>query len=278
MAMAYAPARLASGHVEPWLLLVQAGWLVALAAAAAAVVRPRRAPAAGGRRMSGAVLATRARCAAPSPMRWPTGARSGCRSAPMVVNDLAWVVFWVIFFHAVATVRGWDADRVLLLLAVLCTSARASSSACCPTAGASAELVADGALDEVLALPVAPLPHLLVRRVDTVNLGDVAFGLVLFAVAGAPDPAAHPVYVAGTLASAVLLTGFLVATGSLVFFTGRRESADLGLNAVLLLAVLPGRRLRGGDEGAALHRGPGRLRQRRACGAGRRLRPQATPP
>ena len=30
MAMAYAPARLASGHVEPWLLLVQAGWLVTL--------------------------------------------------------------------------------------------------------------------------------------------------------------------------------------------------------------------------------------------------------
>lgn len=31
MAMAYAPARLASGHVEPWLLLVQAGWLAVLA-------------------------------------------------------------------------------------------------------------------------------------------------------------------------------------------------------------------------------------------------------
>ena len=28
--MAYAPARLASGHVEPELLVVQAGWAVAL--------------------------------------------------------------------------------------------------------------------------------------------------------------------------------------------------------------------------------------------------------
>jgi ABC-2 type transport system permease protein len=37
MVMAYAPARLAAGHVEPWLLLVQAGWLVVLAAAAGAV-------------------------------------------------------------------------------------------------------------------------------------------------------------------------------------------------------------------------------------------------
>ena len=30
LAMAYAPSRLASGHFEPWLLLVQAGWLVVL--------------------------------------------------------------------------------------------------------------------------------------------------------------------------------------------------------------------------------------------------------
>jgi len=37
MAMSYAPARLASGHLEPWLLLVQAGWVVVLAALAGAV-------------------------------------------------------------------------------------------------------------------------------------------------------------------------------------------------------------------------------------------------
>lgn len=33
--MAYIPARLGSGHVEPWLLVVQLGWLAALLAAAA---------------------------------------------------------------------------------------------------------------------------------------------------------------------------------------------------------------------------------------------------
>lgn len=39
MAMAYAPARLASGHFEPWLLLVQIGWIAALALVAATVFR-----------------------------------------------------------------------------------------------------------------------------------------------------------------------------------------------------------------------------------------------
>ncbi|HUP84833.1 MAG TPA: ABC-2 family transporter protein [Acidimicrobiales bacterium] len=37
MAMAYAPSRLASGHVEPWLLLVQAFWFVVLSALAVGV-------------------------------------------------------------------------------------------------------------------------------------------------------------------------------------------------------------------------------------------------
>ena len=37
MAMAYAPARLASGHLDPQLLVVQLAWLAVLAGAAAAV-------------------------------------------------------------------------------------------------------------------------------------------------------------------------------------------------------------------------------------------------
>jgi viologen exporter family transport system permease protein len=37
--MAYVPARLASGHVEPWLLLLQAFWAVALLACAGGVFR-----------------------------------------------------------------------------------------------------------------------------------------------------------------------------------------------------------------------------------------------
>jgi ABC-2 type transport system permease protein len=38
-AMAYVPGRVASGHFEPWLLLVQVGWIVVVVAIAAAVFR-----------------------------------------------------------------------------------------------------------------------------------------------------------------------------------------------------------------------------------------------
>ena len=48
--MAYAPARLASGHFEPWLLVVQLAWIAVLAVAAVAVFRvgERRLQAVGG--------------------------------------------------------------------------------------------------------------------------------------------------------------------------------------------------------------------------------------
>ena len=29
----------------------------------------------------------------------------------MVVNDLAWIVFWVLFFDRVGSLHGWDSDR-----------------------------------------------------------------------------------------------------------------------------------------------------------------------
>jgi len=156
----------------------------------------------------------------------------------MILNDLAWVAFWLLFFHAVPGVRGWDARRVLLLYAVLTTAAGLAlglTSNC----RRIPQLVSGGALDDILTLPVAPLRHLLVRRVDPVNLGDGLFGVVLFAVTGHPTPARIAGYVAGSLLGAALLASFLVLTGSLVFVTGRGETSSLAMNAILLLASYP---------------------------------------
>jgi ABC-2 type transport system permease protein len=156
----------------------------------------------------------------------------------MVVNDLAWVAFWILFFDRVGTVRGWDADRVLLLFAVLTTSAGLVLGFL-SNARSVGRLAAEGQLDAVLALPVPPLAYLLVRRIETTNLGDFAFGILLFAAAGSPTLERTAIYVAGTLTGAVLLTGFLVATGSLAFFGGRGETGEFGLHAMLLLSSYP---------------------------------------
>ena len=83
------------------------------------------------------------------------------------------------------------------------------------------------------------LPFVLLRRIEPVNIGDLAFGIVLFAVAGHPTPGRTLVFVAAVVASAVLLTSFLVLTGALAFFLGRSESGELGFHAMLLLGAYP---------------------------------------
>ena len=97
----------------------------------------------------------------------------------------------------------------------------------------------EGGLDAVLTLPVPPLAHLLVRRVEPINLGDLAFGLVLFAVAGHPTPTRTLTFLAVVAASTTLMTGFMVLAGSLAFFAGRSEGGELGFQAMLTMGAYP---------------------------------------
>jgi ABC-2 type transport system permease protein len=156
----------------------------------------------------------------------------------MLVNDLVWVVFWALFFGRVGSVRGWDVGRVMILQAAL-TAAGGLGLGLFGNARHIATLATDGGLDAVLALPVPPLIHVLVRRIEAVHLGDLAFGLVLFGIVGRPTPARVALFAASVVAGAVVLIGFLVATGSLAFFAKRSEPGDLGLHAILLMASYP---------------------------------------
>ncbi len=156
----------------------------------------------------------------------------------MVLNDIVWVVFWVLFFRRVGSVRGWDGDRILLLLAVL-TSAGGIALGVLANARRVGTMAVDGDLDSVLSLPVPPLAHLLVRRIEAVNVGDLVFGVLLFVALGRPTVARTAVFVGAVAAVAVLLTGFLVLTGSLAFFIGRNEGGELGFQAMILLGAYP---------------------------------------
>lgn len=156
----------------------------------------------------------------------------------MFVNDVVWVAFWLLFFHRVGQIRGWDAHRVLLLFAVL-TTAGGIVLGLLSNARRVGSMASEGQLDAVLALPVPPLAHLLVRRIDAINVGDFVFGVVLFFLTGSLSLERVAVYVLGVVAGSLVLTGFLVATGSLVFFMGRSDAGEFGLHSILLLASYP---------------------------------------
>ena len=157
----------------------------------------------------------------------------------MVVNDGTWIVFWVLFFDQVGTLRGWGTRDVIVLFTILMTSAGAALGLLANSRRIG-HLAADGELDETLVLPVGPLSHILTSRIDSANMGDLLFGPVLFAVAGDPTPERAAVFVLGSVAGSVVLVGFLVACGALTLFVGGRgEQADLGFNAILIFASYP---------------------------------------
>jgi ABC-2 type transport system permease protein len=158
--------------------------------------------------------------------------------AVMIANDVAWIAFWVLFFRRVGRLGGWDGDRILVLLSVL-TTAGGIALGLFANARRIGVLAVEGQLDAVLSLPVRPLPYLLLRRIEPVNLGDLAFGLTLFAVAGHPTPARVATFLAVSVLSGLLLTSFLVLTGSTAFFAGRNEAGELGFHAVILLGSYP---------------------------------------
>lgn len=156
----------------------------------------------------------------------------------MIVNDLVWVLFWIIFFRGVGAIRGWDVDQVLLLLAVLTTSGGIVLGLFHNVRNIG-PLAASGGLDAALALPVHPLSHLLVRAVAPVNLGDLIFGLALFVYASHLDPGQTLVFVFCVVCSSVLMLSFLLLMGSLTFFVGRNEGGELGFHAILLFSSYP---------------------------------------
>lgn len=156
----------------------------------------------------------------------------------MAVNDIVWVLFWVLFFRRVGTVRGWDGETILLLLAVITTAAGISLGVLA-NARRIGNMAVDGQLDAVLALPVPPLAHLLLRRIEAVNVGDLLFGVVLFVATASPTVARTAAFVFGVVCAAALMTAFLVLTGSLAFFVGRNEGGELGFHAMLLLGSYP---------------------------------------
>lgn len=157
----------------------------------------------------------------------------------MVVNDVTWVLFWALFFNRVGTVRGWNPDDVYVLFSVLLVAAGIAIGLLANSRRIG-QLAADGELDETLVLPIEPLPHILTKRIDAANVGDLMFGPVLFVFAGHPTPERVAVFVLGSLAGTVALVGFLVFCGALTLFVGGRgEQGDLGFNAILIFASYP---------------------------------------
>lgn len=141
----------------------------------------------------------------------------------MILNDVIWIIFWLLFFQKFTVVNGWSMDHVFLMYAIV-TTAYGLGGILFGNRMNIAGFITQGKLDYYLTLPKPRLYHLLASRSSTYDLGDLVFGLIL-AVIFVPL-AQWPLFIVLSLSSMLILNAFMVIVNSLAFYMGSAESTS----------------------------------------------------
>ncbi|MCW2928659.1 MAG: putative transporter, permease protein [Thermoleophilia bacterium] len=157
----------------------------------------------------------------------------------MCINDLAWVVFWLLVFSHRDAIRGWDRAEVLVLFAIV-TFTYGIGIGMFYGVRRLGERIRRRELDPWLAQPQPIVLRVLFSRIHPPLLGDLVFGPVLFALAGSNTPGAWLRYIGVALLASAIITAFLLATESLTFWldTGS-EFAGVAFTAITVLSTYP---------------------------------------
>ena len=158
----------------------------------------------------------------------------------MILNNVIYFVFWLLFFDRFEEVRGWTLHDMILLFAVAATSLGLALMLF-GNCNRIAQIVAEGDLDRYLSLPRPVLLHVLASRSSVPSLGDFTFGLIWFVVAGDFSPRHVGTFLLCVLFATFTFTSALVLVNSLAFWLGRSEIlAEQFQNALITFSLYPG--------------------------------------
>ena len=157
----------------------------------------------------------------------------------MVLNDVAILFFWGVFYTQFPPLNGWALRDVLTLYAIVAANF-GLGNVVFGNAFNLSTLIATGALDYYLALPFSPLVHALVSRMNLSAWGDLLFGIALFAYLWGTQPFAWLLFAVGMLLGAAVIVSFAVVLGSLAFYLGNAEAlAAQAIGALVNFSTYP---------------------------------------
>lgn len=174
----------------------------------------------------------------------------------MIINDMAWLVFWLIFFAKFPAVNGWGFRDVAMMFSIT-TMAFGIIMFVFGNFRYMADIIIKGNLDYYLALPKSPLLHMLISRSNLSGAGDFLFGLAILFFAVTISLQSIVLFSALMAMSLIMLLHFAIIIGSLTFFiggTGRTQDTLLfsivtfssypfssfeGIVKILLLTAIP---------------------------------------
>lgn len=174
----------------------------------------------------------------------------------MIVNDLAWLIFWLIFFAKFPAINGWGFNDVVMMLSIV-TMSYGIMTFFFGNFRWMADIIIKGSLDYYLALPKSPLLHMLISRSNFSGAGDFLFGLAIFIFAVPLNIQFVLLFSVLMAMSLLIFLHFAIIIGSLTFFiggTGKTQDTLLfsiqtfssypfssfeGVLKILLLTIIP---------------------------------------
>jgi ABC-2 type transport system permease protein len=151
----------------------------------------------------------------------------------MIVNDIALVSLWLIFFKRFPAVNGWTLDDTKLVFAITTTNF-AIVFILGRGAFDLARSIHQGELDHYLAYPMNVLWHVAVSKTEISAIGDLFFGIAIFVLMGHPTFERTVMYVVFSVLSAGIMYNFIVISQTIGFFFRNFEEAAQDMFHALL--------------------------------------------
>jgi ABC-2 type transport system permease protein len=157
----------------------------------------------------------------------------------MCINDAIWVVFWLLVFSHRDSIRGWERHEVLVLFSIV-TASYGIGIGLFYGVRRLGERIHRNELDPYLAQPQPVVVRVLFSRIHPPLLGDLAFGPILFALAGSHDLLEWLRYVLVIALAGSIVVAFILGWESLAFFVSSgSEVAGLAFTAITVMSTYP---------------------------------------
>lgn len=151
----------------------------------------------------------------------------------MFANDAMWLFFWKLFFERFPVLNGWQIEDVVLMWAVI-TFSYGLATGFFGNCVYIAELVVKGQLDYYLTIPKSAFFHVLVSRMRPTALGDLLFGIIVFALFCNPTWDRAALFLVVSVCSAIVQLSFYSMAGASAFFVGSGEVISIQASSVLI--------------------------------------------
>ncbi len=159
----------------------------------------------------------------------------------MVLNNASFILFWLLLLNRIGgELNGYGFDQVMYLWAVV-SSGYGLSVLFFGNASRLSQLIVNGDVDVYLLQPAQLLPNILGSRMQVSGLGDLMYGVLLFAFTQGAGPTQWLLFLVFIILGALMTTAVFVLFHSLTFFMGNAEgTAHLATEAFISFSIYPG--------------------------------------